>query len=112
MRYLLRNGGICMAGDFIITGGRPLSGTVRIPAAWAPRQAAMLSSNMTQSSGATFASSAAFRQRAGSFFSTPSSWAKVIRSKKGSSCRWERAVRQCSGTLEVTTAMRMPRSWH
>ena len=33
MRYLLRNGGICMAGDFIITGGRPLSGTVRIPAA-------------------------------------------------------------------------------
>ena len=29
----MRNGGICMAGDFIITGGRPLSGTVRIPAA-------------------------------------------------------------------------------
>ena len=29
----MRNGGICMAGDFIITGGRPLSGTVHIPAA-------------------------------------------------------------------------------
>ena len=29
----MRNGGICMAGDLIITGGRPLNGTVHIPAA-------------------------------------------------------------------------------
>ena len=33
MRYLLRNGGFCMGGDLIITGGVPLNGTVRIPAA-------------------------------------------------------------------------------
>ena len=33
MRYLLQNGGMGMAGDFIITGGRPLRGTVQIPAA-------------------------------------------------------------------------------
>ena len=33
MGYLWQNGGICMAGDILITGGRPLNGTVRIPAA-------------------------------------------------------------------------------
>lgn len=33
MRYLLQNGGIGMAGDFVITGGRRLFGTVQIPAA-------------------------------------------------------------------------------
>ena len=33
MRYLLRNGGFCMGGDLIITGGMPLNGTVHIPAA-------------------------------------------------------------------------------
>ena len=33
MRYLLRNGGFCMGGDLIITGGVPLNGTVHIPAA-------------------------------------------------------------------------------
>ena len=33
MGYLWQNGGLCMAGDYIITGGRPLNGTVRIPAA-------------------------------------------------------------------------------
>ena len=33
MGYLLQNGGFCMAGNFVITGGRPLNGTVRIPAA-------------------------------------------------------------------------------
>ena len=32
MRYLLRNGGFCMGGDLIITGGMPLNGTVHIPA--------------------------------------------------------------------------------
>ena len=29
----MRNGGFCMGGDLIITGGVPLNGTVRIPAA-------------------------------------------------------------------------------
>ncbi len=33
MGYLWQNGGLCMAGDYIITGGRPLNGTVRVPAA-------------------------------------------------------------------------------
>ena len=33
MGYLWQNGGFCMAGDYIITGGRPLKGTVKIPAA-------------------------------------------------------------------------------
>ena len=29
----MRNGGFCMGGDLIITGGMPLNGTVQIPAA-------------------------------------------------------------------------------
>ena len=33
MGYLWQNGGLCMAGDYIITGGRPLNGTVWVPAA-------------------------------------------------------------------------------
>ena len=33
MGYLWQNGGLCMAGDYIITGGRPLNGAVRVPAA-------------------------------------------------------------------------------
>ena len=33
MGYLLQNGGLGMAGDLIITGGRPLQGRVEIPAA-------------------------------------------------------------------------------
>ena len=33
MGYLLQNGGLGMAGDWIITGGRPLQGRVEIPAA-------------------------------------------------------------------------------
>lgn len=33
MGYLLQNGGLGMAGDWIITGGRPLQGRVEVPAA-------------------------------------------------------------------------------
>lgn len=33
MGYLLQNGGLGMAGDWIITGGRPLQGRVELPAA-------------------------------------------------------------------------------
>ena len=33
MGYLLQNGGLGMAGDLIVTGGRPLQGRVEIPAA-------------------------------------------------------------------------------
>ena len=33
MGYLLQNGGLGMAGDWIITGGRPLQGMVEVPAA-------------------------------------------------------------------------------
>ena len=33
MGYLLQNGGLDMAGDWIITGGRPLQGRVEVPAA-------------------------------------------------------------------------------
>ena len=33
MGYLWQNGGLCMAGDYIIMGGRPLNGTVWVPAA-------------------------------------------------------------------------------
>ena len=33
MGYLLQNGGFGMAGDWIITGGRPLQGRVEVPAA-------------------------------------------------------------------------------
>ena len=33
MGYLLQNGGLDMAGDWIITGGRPLRGRVEVPAA-------------------------------------------------------------------------------
>ena len=33
MGYLLQNGGLGMAGDWIITGGRPLQGRVKVPAA-------------------------------------------------------------------------------
>ena len=40
----------------------------------------------------------------------PSSCAKKMRSKYGSSPRWVSADRQCTGTALVTTAMRSPRA--
>ena len=72
----------------------------------------MLSSKMVQRSGATPASRAASSQISGAFFSSPSSWAKVTRSKYLAMSSRSRDARQWTGRALVTTAIRRPSARH
>ena len=67
---------------------------------------------MVHASGSAPYCAAAARHSSGDFFSSPRSWAKVTPSKYPIRSRRVRAVRQCSGTLEVTTAIRLPSARH